>query len=198
MRSLLVLAGVAVLTALTGACTTAEESKVSTTTAADKKGTEVELGGLKSTTPADWKEEAQKPGSMRLATFKLPKAAGDSEDADLAIFYFKGNAGTVEQNLKRQEAKFEAPAGKALKDVVKVDKSKVGTYEATYQDIQGTFLKKFPPFDPNAKITRMSDYRQLYVIFETKDGQYYLTLLGPAKTVEKHKKDFDQWLKNFK
>ena len=26
----------------------------------------------------------------------------------------------------------------------------------------------------------------------------YLTLLGPAKTVEKHKKAFDEWLKNFK
>ena len=193
MRSLILAAGIA---ALTGACTNADDKKPAA--ADDKKGTEVELGGLKATTPADWKEEAVKANSMRLATFKLPKAEGDADDAELAIFYFKGNAGSVEQNLKRQEAKFEPPTGKELKDVTKVDKAKVGTFEATYQDIQGTYLSKFPPFDPNAKITKKTEYRQLYVIFETKDGQYYMTLLGPAKTIEKNKKAFDEWLKNFK
>ena len=54
------------------------------------------------------------------------------------------------------------------------------------------------PFDPNAKVTKMTDYRQLYLILETKEGQYYMTLVGPAKTIEKHKKGFDEWLKNFK
>ena len=44
----------------------------------------------------------------------------------------------------------------------------------------------------------MPDYRQLYVILDTKEGQYYMTLVGPAKTIEKHKKGFDAWLKNFK
>jgi hypothetical protein len=198
MRSLILAAGVAALAALTGACTGTENTPEAAAAAADKKGTEFELGGLRSTTPADWKEEAQKPGSMRMATFKLPHAEGDADDAELAIFFFKGNAGTVEQNLKRQEAKFEAPPGKELKDVTKVDKTKVGTFEATYQDIQGTYLSKFPPFDPNAKITKKAEYRQLYVIFETKEGQYYMTLLGPAKTIEKHKKAFDEWLKSFK
>ena len=31
-----------------------------------------------------------------------------------------------------------------------------------------------------------------------KDAVLSLTLLGPAKTIEKHKKSFDEWLKNFK
>jgi hypothetical protein len=79
-----------------------------------------------------------------------------------------------------------------------VSKIKIGKEDATYQDITGTYLKKFPPFDPNAKITKAEDYRQIYVIFEGKEAVYSLTLLGPAKTVEKHKKDFDAWLKNFK
>ena len=81
---------------------------------------------------------------------------------------------------------------------VREDKVKIGKNEATYQDISGTLLKKFPPFDPNAKITKVENYRQIYVIFEGKDAVYSLTLLGPAKTVEKHKKEFDEWLKNFK
>ena len=167
-----------------------------TTPAQDKKGTVVELAGMKAATPADWASQPEKVGSMRMNTFKLAKADGDPKDAELAVFFFKGNAGSIDQNLKRQEAKFEAEAGKKLD--VKVEKTKVGTHDATYQDIQGSFLEKFPPFDPNAKITRRDNYRQLYVALETNDGQYFMTLLGPTKTIEKHKKAFDEWLKNFK
>jgi hypothetical protein len=169
--------------------------------AEDNKGTQVELGGMKSTTPADWKEEPLPPGSMRMIQFKLPKAEGDPENADLALFNLVGG-GSVQANLERQEKKFEIPAGKKAEDAIKMEKMKIGKYEAVYQDIQGSYLKKFPPFDPNAKITKVPDYRQLYVIFEAKDGEvtrlYSMTLLGPAKTVEKNKKAFDEWLKNFK
>lgn len=167
--------------------------------AQDKKGTTVELAGLKSVTPADWKEEPLPPKSMRMQQFKLPKAEGDREDAELALFYFRGNAGSVQDNLTRQEKKFEIPSGKKAEDVIKVEKIKLGGQDAVYQDIQGTYLKKAGgPFDPNAKVTKMPDYRQIYVILETKEGQYYMTLVGPAKTIEKHKKGFDAWLKNFK
>lgn len=165
--------------------------------AEDKKGTEVELAGMKSTTPADWKEE--KPSnSMRLTQFKLPKADGDKDDAELAVFFFRGGSGTVDANLKRQTAKFEPAAGKDKVEEAIDKEFKVGSVKATYQDVKGTFLSKFPPFDPNAKVTKKEGYRQLYVIFETKDGQYYLTLLGGDKTIEKHKKGFDEFLKNFK
>ena len=160
-------------------------------TAADK-GVTVEWGGVKSTTPVGWKEETPS-NKMRMAQFKLAKEKGDPEDAELALFASPGG-GTVDANLERQVKKFELP--KDAKPAV--SKVKVGKEDATYQDIKGTLLKKFPPFDPNAKITKVEDYRQIYVIFEGKDAVYSLTLLGPAKTVEKHKKDFDEWLKNFK
>ncbi|HEY8505250.1 MAG TPA: hypothetical protein VIL46_11755 [Gemmataceae bacterium] len=162
---------------------------------AQETGAVVELDGLSSRAPAGWKQEQPK-SQMRLTQFKLPKAEGDPADAELVVFYFRGGSGTVEQNLKRQEAKFEPADGKKLD--VKVEKIKVGPHEATYQDIKGTYLEKFPPFAPNAKITRRENYRQLYVVFTGKKGEYYLTLLGPAKTVEKHKGEFENWLKNFK
>jgi hypothetical protein len=156
----------------------------------------VEIGGMKSEAPKSWKEE-QPSSSMRLTQFKLPRAEGDKEDAELAVFFFKSGSGSVEDNLKRQLNKFEPAEGE--KEVkAKVEKTKVGPVDATYQDVQGTFLSKFPPFAPNAKITRKPSYRQLYVVFRNETGEYYLTLLGPAKTVEKHKKDFDAFLKNFK
>lgn len=158
--------------------------------AADK-GTTVEIAGMKSTTPKEWKEEAPS-NSMRMAQFKLPKDAKDKEDAELAIFVFPGGSGTVKQNLERQLAKFLEEGRQE-----KVDKIKVGELEATYQDLSGTFKKK--PFPMAEKFTPVPDFRQLYVLFEAKDGkQYYMTLLGPKATVEKHKKGFEEWLKNFK
>ena len=160
-------------------------------TADDKKGTTVELAGMKSTTPADWKEETPKE-KMRLTQFKLPKAEDDKDDAVLALFVFPGGSGSVKDNLARQLAKFVEEGRKE-----KVDKTKVGTIEATYQDVTGTYKKK--AFPMAEKFEPVKDYRQLYVVFEDKDGkQYYLTLLGPQKTVEKHKKGFEEWLKNFK
>jgi hypothetical protein len=159
--------------------------------AADK-GTEVALGGLKSTTPAAWKEKELPKGSMRMAQFTVPKAEGDKDDAEVAIFVFPGGSGTVKQNLERQLAKFVADGRKET-----VDKIKVGDLEATYQDVTGTFLKK--PFPMAEKGTPVEGYRQLYVVFEAGDGkQYYLWLLGPAKTVGDHKKGFDEFLKGFK
>lgn len=158
---------------------------------ADDKGTPVEWAGLKSIAPAGWKKETpmDKLG-LRVGQFKLPGADGEAE---LALFITKGG-GSTEANLERQVKKFEL--AKDAKPTV--SKMKIGTYDAMYQDISGTLLKKFPPFDPNAKITRVDNQRQIYVIFEGKEDVYSLTLLGPAKTIEKNKKDFDEWLKNFK
>ena len=158
---------------------------------AEDKGTAVELAGMKSVTPADWKEE--KPSnSMRLTQFKLPKAEGDKDDAELAFFAFPGGSGSVKQNLDRQVAKF-AEEGRTDKS----EKVKVGDIEATYQDVAGSYKKK--PFPMATDFTLVKDYRQLYVVFEAKDGkQYYATLLGGKATVEKHKKPFEEFLKNFK
>jgi hypothetical protein len=157
---------------------------------------DVEIAGMKSKTPSSWKEEAAS-STMRLTQFKLPKAEGDTEDAELIIFYFKGGSGSAEDNLKRQLAKFKPAEGKEKVDV-KVEKIKVGKIDAPYQDIAGTYLKKDRPFDPSAKAVEKSNYRQLYVVLLTDAGDFYPTLVGPAKTVEKHKKDFDEFLKNFK
>ena len=156
----------------------------------DKKGAEVKVGTLKATTPGNWNALA-KPGMMRTLQFTVPKVAGDKEDADISVFELK-SAGTVEQNLKRQLAKFDEEGRKE-----KVEKLKVGGVDATYQDVTGTFLKKAFPMAPKA--TPLADYRQLYVVWENKDGeQYYIWLVGPAKTVAANKKAFDEFLKALK
>jgi hypothetical protein len=146
----------------------------------------VELNGAKSTPPAEWK--SVKPGMMRSAQFSVPKADGDSDDGEVSVFVSPGQSGGVDANVKRQVAKFKGANGGAPAE--KTDKIKVGTVDAIYQDLSGIYTPRVG--------TPKTGYRQLYVIFEGKEGLLSVWLLGPEKTVEKHKAGFEEWLKNFK
>jgi hypothetical protein len=160
--------------------------------AADEKGTVVEIDGLKSRTPAAWVEE--KPTTkLRLKQFKLPKVGEDKEDAQLLVIYLEGSGGSAEDNVNRWKDQFIPPKGKSIDEVAKVEKLQVSGVPAVYVDIQGTYkgqaFEKAPP---------KPDYRMLAVYWGSKKGPYFIRLTGPAKTVEHHKKGFDEWLKGFK
>jgi hypothetical protein len=149
---------------------------------------------LRSTTPATWKKETPS-SNLRAWQFALEKAEGDKANAEVAVFYSPGGGG-IDANVKRQFAVFE-PAKGAEKIDVKEEKIKIGKHEGKYVDIKGTFLKK--PFPMAKESTPVPEWRQIYVIFEDDDGATAsMWLRGPAKTVEKHKKEFDEWVKNFK
>jgi hypothetical protein len=163
--------------------------------AADNKGTVVDMDGLKSAAPSTWKEEAPE-SQMRLSQFKLPKAKGDSNDAELVIF--KGLGGSARDNISRWKGQFTAPEGKSIDDVAKVTEIKIGGREATMLDVQGTYLFKKRPFDPMEKGEKRPDYRMLAIQFNGPSNPYHIKLVGPAKTIEQYKKGFDEWLGNFK
>ena len=155
-----------------------------------RAGETLELAGLTGTVPAEWKKEPPS-NSMRLAQYRLPKAEGDKDDAELAFFAFPGGSGSLKDNLARQTAKF-VEEGRTASDA----KAKVGKFEATVQDVAGTFKKK--KFPMATDFTPVENYRQLYVVFEGDKEQYYMTLIGPKATVEKHKKAFEAFLASFK
>ena len=158
---------------------------------AGDKGTVVTLGELKSTTPANWK--LQSPANkFRAYQFGVG-------DAELVISFFgEGGGGNPNDNVKRWQGQFLPPEGKTIEEASKVEKFKVGPAELTCLDVQGTFLSKNPPFDPNAKTERKADFRRFGVYFSCDGGPFFITLTGPAKTLEQNKKSFDDWLKNFK
>jgi hypothetical protein len=163
-----------------------------------KDGDVVELDALKSKTPADWTQEPT-TNQMRAYQFKLPNAKDDKASAELIIFYFgQGGGGSAADNIKRWKGMMAPPEGKKIDDVAKVDKFKVGEVPVTYLDVEGTYLAKERPFDPNSKVEKKPDYRMLGVVFESPKGPYFMRVTGPAKTIAEHKKAFDDWLKNFK
>ena len=163
-----------------------------------EKGAAVELDGLTSPAPAKWKVS---PGSNKLRLYQItvPKVAGDKEDAEIAVFYFgAGSGGGVAENIKRWKGMFDAPKGKDINDVAKVTTMKAGNVEMTYLDVEGTYLFKNPPFAPNAKTERKENFRMFAIVFESKNGPFFLRMTGPAKTMAANKDAFDGWLKNFK
>jgi hypothetical protein len=162
------------------------------------KGADVTIDGLKSRTPADWAEEPS-TSRMRVHQFRVPRAEGDSSDAELTIFFFgPGGGGDAASNVKRWKSMFAPPEGKRPDDIAKVEQFKVGDIPVTYVDVDGTYKFKARPFDPNAKEELKPDYRMLAVYFGSPHGPYFFRLVGPAKTVTQHKQGFDDWLKGFK
>ena len=158
---------------------------------------DVKLGKLSSAAPDSWKSK-EPSSTMRSHEFVLPGADG-KENADLAVFFFgPGGGGGVKENLDRWKTMFKPPAGKSADDISKVETVKLDKATLTNLDISGVYLSKFPPFAPNAKITEKPDFRMIGVVFECEDGPYFMRLTGPAATVERHKGEFDKWLKNFK
>jgi hypothetical protein len=161
------------------------------------KGAVVEIDGLKSHTPANWVAE-KTSSKMRVAQFRVPKVGDDKQDAELIIFFFGGQGGGVEANVKRWKEMFFPPRGKTMEDVARVEKMKVGAVPVTYLDVNGTYKYKKAPFVPDSQAELRPDHRMLAVYFDSKNGPYFIRLVGPAATVAQNKKGFDEWLKNFK
>jgi hypothetical protein len=165
---------------------------------AQEKGVTVKMDGLQSQAPATWK--AEKPDfPSRLHQFRLSKTDGDAEDAEITISHFgQGQGGDLAGNLKRWKDQFTPPTGKSIEDVAKVEKLMLGSVEATQLDISGTYKSRNPPFDPNAKVELKPDWRLVAIFVPGKDAPHFIRFVGPAKTVEKHKKGFDDWVRAFK
>jgi hypothetical protein len=161
----------------------------------DEKGILVDLDGLKSRAPAAWKEE-EPTSNLRYQQFRLPKVKDDKYDAELVIF--RGIGGSVKDNVQRWKDDFRPPQGKKADDLSKVTEMKLGELNVTYVEVQGTYLFRTRPRDPNEKPQERPDYRLLGVIFSTEKNPYQIRLVGPAKTVEHYKQGFDDWLKAFK
>ena len=163
--------------------------------AQDAKSRVVEIDGMKGTVPADWIIE--KPANrLRYLQFKLPKAKDDAVDGELIVN--KGIGGSPEANIKRWKEQFVPPTGKTLDDVSKVTEMKIGKNKAWYLDVSGTYKFKDAPFDPKAKEELRPNQRMLGIHYEGSDDPYHFKLVGPAKTVEQHKKGFDDWINSLK
>lgn len=141
--------------------------------------------------PGAW-QRVPNPNPMRKATFKIPKAAGDTDDAELAV---SSAAGGVEANVKRWEGQF-GPSAKANVQVRRVNALTVHVVEITGSTSPGGSMGAMGMTGgPNATTgaAPVKEHQMLLgAIVEDGDFQYFFKLVGGEKTVQSAKKDFDR------
>lgn len=144
-------------------------------------------GAVKWTTPARWK--AGPPKQMRMATYLIPAATGDSEEAECAVFTNIG--GGVQSNIDRWVGQFEKTDGPPIQKQVTIDNLLVTTV-----DVSGTFKGGGPMMGQSG--APKASHRLLGAIAEGPEGEVFFKLTGPAKTVAAAQGEFQAMLKSLK
>ena len=144
-----------------------------------------QTGTLTFTKPAAWTDRAV-ASSMRVAEFVVPKASGDSEDAEVIVYYFAGGGGSVDANLQRWTSQFQS-----TKDPVRTTAT-VNGLKLTSLDVSGTYVAEMRP--GSAEHYNKPGYRMRATVVETPKGPYFIKLTGPAKTIDSAGAAFEQFL----
>lgn len=153
----------------------------STTGAAAGTAAAAAPGDLAWTAPPTW-VSAPNPSPMRKATFKIPKVAPDTEDAELAV---SSAGGGVEPNIKRWEQQFgDAKA--------KTEPRTVNGLKITMVEIKGKIAAGGMMGMPS---TAAKDNQMLLgAVVDGGDTQQFFKMVGGEKTVTAAKKDFDKFV----
>jgi hypothetical protein len=141
--------------------------------------------------PEVWRKVPSTSG-MRKATYAVPKAAGDAEDGELAVFYFGPNmGGSIDANAERWIKQFSDVDPKQIK---RDQRSANGLLQHTIEIPKGTYASGMP----GAPATPKSGYALLGAIVETPVGNYFFKLTGPLKTVAGAREAFFKLLDSVK
>jgi hypothetical protein len=152
-------------------------------------------GELRYKVPEGWVTE--KPTSnMRAAQYKLPKLEGDPEDASLVLYFFgAGQGGSVSDNIDRWVGQMQQPDGSSSKDKARSETLTVNGLKVTMVDLSGTYTAQMSPGSDSRR--NNSDYRLRAAVIETPKGNYFVKLIGPAKTVGHWDQSFSDYVKSF-
>jgi hypothetical protein len=134
--------------------------------------------------PAGW-TSAPNASPMRKATYKIPKVAGDPEDAELTV---TAASGGVEANVKRWSGQFGDAAPKT-------ETRKVNGLPVTIVEIKGTFASGGMMGAPS---TPKEKFMLLGAVVESGPQQHFFKMTGPEKTVVSARKDFDALVSSFR
>ena len=175
----------------TGATSSGDAMKPIPAHSASSAATVPAAKGLKFTAPSGWISEAPS-SSMRQAQYRLPRTEGDSEDAELVVFYFQGGGGGVQANIDRWIGQFTKPDGSPANDVAKVARKDVHGIPVTIVDVSGTFGGGMGPMGQSE--APKTNYRMLGAVAEAGNGPWFFKLTGPARTVGKWEPSFETFV----
>jgi hypothetical protein len=151
--------------------------------------------GLTFTTPQGWKQTTSQ-SSMRVAEFTLPRASGDTEDAQLVIYYFGGQGGSVDANLQRWVGQIQQPDGRPSSAVAKKQTRSVNSLPITLLDVSGTYVAEMAPGSSNR--LNKPGFRLRAGVVETANGPYFIKLTGPEKTIAHWDRAYEQFISSLR
>jgi hypothetical protein len=117
---------------------------------------------------------------MRAATLSVPAAKGDTEPAELVVFFFgAGSGGGADDNVKRWIDQFQKADGTSAAKDAEVKKEKIAGLPETTVDVNGIYNGASMMGPPTSK----PGYRLLGAIVEGPGGNVYFKLAGPENPV---------------
>ena len=146
-----------------------------------------EAGGVSFDDPRGW---TSVPKPMRALNYSIPAAAGDSQDGEMAVFYFgPGQGGGVEANVRRWLGQFVRADGSPVQATdAKRSEHQHGGMAVTLLDVSGTYL--FKPFPMAPRATPMPGFRMLAAIVQGPNAPVFFKLTAPAKTAAAAEAEF--------
>lgn len=153
------------------------------------------VGDLVVTVPDGWKVE-EPEGQFRIAQYSLPRVSPDKEHAALVVTSFPGGVGSVEDNLNRWYAQMTQPDGRPSQKAAKVTRRTVDGMNLTRLDLSGTYTASGGPM--MAAGAPKPGWRMLAAHLAAPDAAYVFKLTGPAKTVARWAKSFDDYLNSIR
>jgi len=148
-------------------------------------------GGLVFAAPDGWQKVAT-ASSMRVAQFSLPRADGDTEDAELVLYYFGGGGGSVDANIERWIGQVQQPDGRPSASLAKKEDRTVNGLAVTLLDVRGTYVAEMAP--GASERHNKSNFRLRAAVVTTPQGPYYIKLTGPQNTVAKWDQSFERFI----
>ena len=148
-------------------------------------------GGLSFTAPVEWIQETPS-SSMRIAQYRLPGTDQDGDEAELAVFHFQGQGGSVQANMDRWIGQFFKADGSPANDIAQVSEEDSNGIHLTTLDVSGTYKSSMGPM--MAATTSKPNHRMMAAIAEGPGGPWFFKLTGPESTVGHWEESFHQFL----
>ncbi len=153
-----------------------------------------EAAGVAWTVPTRW--QVQPPRMMRVATYLVPMAEGDDEAGECAVFFFgQGQGGSVDLNLQRWRDQFETESGEPPTPAQR--RSTINGIPVTAVSLAGTYLASMGPMFQSGAVKKPG-YKMLGAIVEAPEGNVFLKLTGPEKTVMGAEGEFQELVKSLR
>ena len=137
------------------------------------------------TVPERW-VEVPSPSNMRLATYKVPRAAGDTDDCEVTVTQA---GGAIDANVERWFGQFGDPS----KRVSKRAERTVERLRVVVVEVEGTFEGGMGS-DNKSK----DNWALLGAIVDTKGMPHFFKMTGPARSVKAARPEFDKLVQSLR